>query len=273
MRGLKTCAAAALLLAVASPATGQVEPAAGATDVEAAAADLEAAADAEETSGIRDPLEGFNRAMYKTNNVFDDALLVPAAKVYRVFTNDDMRSGLRNMLDNAETPTILLNDILQAEFERAGETTLRFLINSTIGVGGLIDVAEKWGIPGHSEDFGQTLAVWGIGSGPYLYLPLFGPSSVRDGFGRIVDIASDPLFWISTDPAKYARYARFAATAVAFREPYIEPVADIKATSLDPYASFRSFYVQTRRREIANGVETYEDLPDIGEFEDFDEIE
>lgn len=246
------------------------------TDSAGAAAPLAAdpASAAEPTdSTANDPFEGFNRAMFKTNNVIDEGLFVPLAKGYRLFTNKDMRRGLRNFLDNAESPVVLLNDILQGKPERAGETTVRFLINSTLGIGGLIDIAAKWGIAPHSEDFGQTLAVWGVGSGPYLYLPLFGPSSARDGFGRIVDIVSDPLFWIRTDPAKYARYSRFGATAIAFREPFIEPVDDIKANSLDPYSSFRSFYTQSREREIRDGAENFEDLPDIGEYEELDGIE
>ncbi len=253
-----------------------IAPTASEAPVDPAATDetaSELAASVEETdaTGIHDPLEGFNRAMFKTNNAIDAVLLVPAAKTYRFVTNEPMRQGLRNFLSNAQMPTNLLNDLLQAEFERAGETTARFLINSTLGIGGLIDVAAKWGIAPHSEDFGQTLAVWGIGSGPYLYLPLFGPSSVRDGTGRIVDIATDPLFWISTDPAQYARYARFGATAVSFREPYLEQVEDIKEKSLDPYASFRSYYTQSRKRQIANGREDYEDLPEMGD--ELDEIE
>ena len=227
----------------------------------------------DEAASILDPFEGFNRAMYSVNNVIDDGVFVPLAKGYRAVTTEGMRKSLRNFLDNAETPGILLNDILQGKPQRAGETAARFIINSTVGVGGIVDVAAKWGIPPHSEDFGQTFAVWGIDSGPYLYMPVFGPGSVRDGVGRLFDIAADPLFWISTDPAKYARYSRFGATAIAFREPFIEPVDDIKEKSLDPYASFRSFYVQSREREIRDGVENFDELPDIGEYEELDEIE
>jgi len=242
------------------------ETPASAADEEAASAD----ASPEDDALIRDPFEGFNRVMYSANNVFDEGLLVPAAKGYRAVTTDGMRKSLRNFLDNAETPGVLVNDILQGKPHRAGETIARFIINSTVGVGGLIDVAAKWGIAPHSEDFGQTFAVWGIGSGPYLYLPLFGPSSLRDGVGRIFDIAGDPLFWIQTNPAEYARYSRFGATAIAFREPAIEPVEQLKEKSLDPYVSFRTFYVQAREREIRDGVENYDDLPDIGAFEEIE---
>lgn len=265
MRGLAAIIAG--LAAMSGVATAQDG------DVDAATAELKAAETATDASGVSDPFEGFNRAMFGVNNAIDDVLIVPLARGYRFFTNDDMRRGLRNMLSNANTPVVLLNDVLQGKPERAGETVARFLVNTVFGVAGLVDVAAKIGIPPHSEDFGQTLAVWGIGSGPYLYLPLLGPSSARDGVGRAVDIVSDPLFWIDTNAATYARYSRFGATIVAFREPFIEPVEDIKARSLDPYASFRSFYTQSRNREIRDGAADYDSLPDIGEYEEFDEIQ
>lgn len=220
-----------------------------------------------------DPWEGFNRKMFALHNTIDGALLVPAAKTYRAVTHKKQRKGLRNFLANLGTPVVLLNDLLQGEFERAGHTASRFVVNSTIGFGGMGDPAERIGIPQHSEDFGQTLAVWGAPSGPYLFLPLFGPSSIRDGFGSAVDIASQPSIWIRTEPAQYFRYSRAGATALAVREPLIEPLQEIEENSLDYYASFRSFYVQTRKREIANGRTNYEDLPDIGEFEEFEELE
>lgn len=253
-------------------ANPSAETAVSETGADALAPDTEASAEAD-ASAVSDPFEGFNRAMYSVNNVFDEGFLVPAAKGYRAVTTDGMRRMLRNFLDNAESPGIFLNDLLQGKPGRAGETLARFIANSTVGVGGLIDVAAKWGVPPHSEDFGQTLAVWGVGSGPYLYLPLFGPSSMRDGVGRVFDTAADPLFWIRTNPAEIARYSRFGATALAFREPVIEAVDQLKEKSLDPYASFRSFYVQSREREIRDGVENYDELPDIGAFEEIDEIE
>jgi phospholipid-binding lipoprotein MlaA len=253
-------------------ATPSAETAVSETGADALAPDTEASAEAD-ASAVSDPFEGFNRAMYSANNVFDEAFLVPAAKGYRAVTTDGMRRMLRNFLDNAESPGIFLNDLLQGKPGRAGETLARFFVNSTVGVGGLFDVAATWGTPPHSEDFGQTFAVWGIGSGPYLYLPLFGPSSLRDGVGRVFDTVADPLFWIRTNPAEIARYSRFGATALAFREPVIEAVDQLKEKSLDPYASFRSFYVQSREREIRDGVENYDELPDIGSFEEMDEIE
>lgn len=263
--------AIAMLLPVVgiSPASAQL----GNTgETETTVADLERAAT--EIDGAEgDPWEGFNRKMFSAHLFIDDTVLVPAAKTYRAVTPRPARKGLRNFLANAGTTKTLVNDLLQGQIGRAGQTAGRFLINSTIGFLGFADPASKLGIPEHTEDFGQTLAVWGADPGPYLLLPLFGPSSIRDGFGALVDIGFDPLIYIRTDPAAYARYSRVGATALALREPLIEPLADIEEKSLDYYASLRSFYVQARRREINNGVTAYEDLPDIGEYEEFEELQ
>lgn len=242
-------------------------------NVDETTADLERATTDTTAGSEVDPWEGFNRKTFAINMFLDDVLLVPASRAYRAVTPKEARKGLRNFLTNAQSPNVFMNDILQGEFERGGQTLSRFVINTTIGFFGTADPAAKLGIPGHSEDFGQTLAVWGAPSGPYLFLPFFGPSSIRDGFGLGVDIAAEPLFWIRTEPAEYARYARFGATAVARREPLIEPLEEIEEKSLDYYASFRSFYMQARKREIANGRTNYDDLPDIGEYEEFDELE
>lgn len=226
-----------------------------------------------EAGAAVDPWEGFNRKMFGVNNAIDGVLLVPAAQLYRAVTFKKQRKGIRNFLDNLKTPVIFINDLLQGEFKRAGETASRFVINTTVGFGGMGDPAERIGIPQHSEDFGQTLAVWGVDSGPYLVLPVFGPSTLRDGFGAGVGVAMDPATWIRTDATSLFRYSRAGVTGVALREPLIEPLEEIKANSLDHYASFRSFYLQSRKREIANGRTNFDDLPDIGDFDEFDDLE
>lgn len=240
-------------------------------DPEAIVEDADAVS-ADEAAEI-DPWEGFNRKMFGVHNVIDGVILVPAAQAYRAVTFKKQRKGIRNFLDNLRTPLILINDVLQGEFGRAGETASRFVINTTIGFGGMGDPAERIGIPQHSEDFGQTLAVWGVDSGPYLFLPVFGPSSVRDGFGAGVGIVMDPAFYVRTDAASLFRYSRAGVTGVSIREPLIEPLEEIEANSLDHYASFRSFYLQSRKREIANGRTNFDDLPDIGDFDEFDDLE
>lgn len=261
---------AAAAMIVATSAHAQMTEAG---DTEAFAEELKRG-DAEVGAGAdADPWEGFNRKMFSVHNAIDGALLVPAAKAYRATTHKKQRKGIRNFLANLRTPLILVNDILQGEFKRASNTAGRFVINTTIGFGGMGDPAERMGIPQHNEDFGQTLAVWGVPSGPYLFLPLFGPSSIRDGTGAAMGLAADPAVWVRTDPARFFRYSRSGANALSIREPLIEPLQDIEANSLDYYASFRSFYLQSRKREIENGRTNFDDLPDIGDFEEFDDLE
>ncbi|MEE2692928.1 MAG: VacJ family lipoprotein [Pseudomonadota bacterium] len=271
MRGRELRAVAISLgaLFAAGPAAAQIDIA----DEETTAAEVEKAAGDTSSGAAVDPWEGFNRRSFKVYTFLDDNLLVPVAKGYRAVTPAKGRKGIRAFLANAQSPVVLLNDLLQGEFKRAGETTGRFLINSTIGFLGFADPAARMGIPPHTEDFGQTLAVWGVPSGPYLVLPIFGPSSIRDGVGLGVDLVSDPFFHIDHDWAQKVRYSRFAATAIARREPLIEPLDEIEAKSLDYYASLRSFYLQARKREILNGRSDFDDLIDIDEYEEFDEVE
>ena len=264
---------AAALMVIAAPWSGAQAQMSDIGDPDAYADALEDAAAEPSNGEIQDPWEGFNRRMFAVNDAVDGALIVPAARAYRAVTVKKQRKGIRNFLANARTPVIFVNDLLQGEFKRAGTTMGRFVVNTTIGFGGMGDPAERLGLEQHSEDFGQTLAVWGAPSGPYLVLPFFGPSTLRDGFGAGVDTAIDPLTWVRTDAASLTRYTRAGVTALSLREPLIEPLAQIEENSLDFYSSVRSFYFQSRQREIANGRTNFEDLPDIGEFEEFDEIE
>lgn len=262
---------AAFWLAFAG-ATASAQLSGAGDDPDALAKELENA-DAQADGSVRDPWEGFNRKMFAFNDGLDRKLMTPTAKAYRAVTHKKQRKGIRNFMANLRTPLIFVNDILQGEPGRAGETLGRFFINSTIGFGGMGDPAERMGIAQHSEDFGQTLAVWGVDSGPYMVLPFLGPSTMRDGFGAGVDLTMSPAFWISTDPAMYFQYTTAGVGVVTAREPLIEPLEGIRADSLDFYASIRSFYLQSRKREINNGRTTYEDLPDIGDFEEFDDLE
>ncbi len=241
-------------------------------DTPVAQSEIDAALSTSASPDVADPWEGFNRKMFSAHLFLDGNLLVPAAKAYRATTPKKGRRGIRRFLANIRAPGVFVNDILQGEFGRAGETLGRFVVNSTIGAGGFADPAAQLGIPAHGEDFGQTLAVWGVGSGPYLFLPLVGPSTSRDGFGKIVQIGMDPLFYVRTPPADIARYTRAGVGGISAREQFLDPLAEIEAKSLDYYASFRSFYTQARKREIANGKVDYSDLPDIGEFEEFDDL-
>jgi phospholipid-binding lipoprotein MlaA len=212
--------------------------------------DPEALAEFEATN---DPIEPWNRAMFQVNEGIDTLVLRPAAEAYRILLPQPVRLGVRNVLGNLRTPVILLNDALQGETDRFGTTLGRFLLNSTLGIGGIFDVAaEHFDLPGHTEDFGQTLAVWGVREGPYLFIPVLGPSNPRDVFGFGVDIATHPLTWVTGHPWEGIGYGRTAATAVDTREGLIEPIDEVRRTSLDPYATFRSAYRQIRATEIAN---------------------
>ncbi len=199
-----------------------------------------------------DPLEPFNRAVFQVNLFLDRVILKPVAIMYRNVTPEFVREGVDNFLANLRTPVVLANDLLQGQFDR-GELTLgRFMLNTIIGVGGLVDVGGMVGMPErHSEDFGQTLAVYGVGSGPYLMLPLLGPSNPRDAAGRVVDLAFDPLFFVA--PVSVS-IARFGVQTVSFREHNIETFDDLERNSLDLYAATRTLVRQLRANEIRNGA-------------------
>ena len=198
-----------------------------------------------------DPYEPFNRAMFDFNLALDKAVLRPAASIYRDVLPEPVQNGVHNFLHNLRSPIIFGNDLLQGELDRAGSTLARFAINSTVGILGLYDFAAYVGIEKHNEDFGQTLAVWEVEQGPYLVLPIFGPSNPRDGVGRVADILIDPLTWLA--PFEF-QMARTIGTAVNARARNFDQVNDLENNSLDFYSAVRSLYRQKRADEIRNGV-------------------
>jgi phospholipid-binding lipoprotein MlaA len=219
------------------------------------ASEPEALADYEATN---DPIEPFNRAMYAVNDGLDTVLLRPAAKAYQFVVPQPVRTGVRNVLANLRTPVIAANDLLQGEPDRLLVTVGRFMINTTFGLGGIFDVAGAAGMPGHTEDFGQTFARWGVGEGPYLFLPVLGPSNPRDAVGYGAGIAADPLTWILANNGNTAEnigWARLGLTVLDTREGLLETLDSVKATSLDPYATLRSAYRQSRNQQIRNAGE------------------
>ncbi len=199
-----------------------------------------------------DPLEPVNRAVFQFNYVLDGLILEPAARIYRMVTPQLFRDGVTNFLANLRTPVVLANDLLQGQFQRGEQTLGRFMLNTIIGVGGLIDIGGHVGMPErHSEDFGQTLAVYGVGPGPYLVLPVLGPSNPRDAIGWVVDFGFDPLFYFA--PADLA-LARFGTDALSFRERNLDQIDELKRTSIDLYAATRTLVRQLRANEIRNGA-------------------
>lgn len=211
---------------------------------------------ATQTADGSDPLEGFNRGVYAFNKGVDTVVLRPVAIAYKEVVPDPLRDRIRDFLNNLKSPVILANDLMQGEWDRAEITFRRFFINTTIGLGGLIDIASSVGIPRHTEDFGQTMAVAGVGPGPYIVLPLLGPSNGRDAVGKVVDFFLDPFNWYTINPnndVAWLGYTRFGVDAVDERSRTLKLTDDIERDAVDPYARYRSLYSQYRASEISNG--------------------
>ena len=199
-----------------------------------------------------DPLEPTNRVFYKVNDALDTAILRPVAVAYTHVVPAPAREGVHNILGNLATPVTLANDMLQGKSRRAGTTFMRFLINTTLGGLGAVDVARRLGYPAHDADFGETMAIWGIPEGPFLFLPVFGPSDPRDALGQGVDLAGDPLGWFGIGTAvTVLDWSRAGIGGIDARSQVLGELGPIKRTALDPYATFRSLYRQHRRAEIA----------------------
>jgi phospholipid-binding lipoprotein MlaA len=212
------------------------------------ASDAAAVADFNETN---DPLEPTNRVFYAINNGLDTVLLRPLAIAYRYAVPQVVRDHTHNVLTNLSTPVTLFDDMLQAKPRRAGDSLMRLVVNTTVGVGGIFDVATGWGWPAHDSDAGITLALWGLPNGPFLFLPVLGPSNPRDAVGFGTDIAMDPLTWIGNGATVSALgYARYGLSAIDTRERVLDDLDKIKAQALDPYATIRSLSRQHRQSQI-----------------------
>jgi phospholipid-binding lipoprotein MlaA len=209
-----------------------------------------------------DPLEPFNRGVFAVNQGLDFWIIRPLAVTYRDLVPDPAKDAIRNFLDNLRAPVIAANALLQGNVEAAGDTTGRFLINTVAGVGGLFDVARD--IPAHDEDFGQTLGVWNVGEGPYLVLPVIGPSSPRDTAGLVVDYFLDPVnWWAANTDRDWIPLTRTAVRGVDIRSRNLDALDAIERTSLDFYATVRSLYRQRRAAQIRNGEAEPTPLPSI----------
>lgn len=202
----------------------------------------------------RDPLEPINRGIFAFNEFVYRYLLTPLAKGYNNVVPEPVRNSLGNMLSNLNGPVVLANDLLQGEFARAGDTTMRFLINSTLGVAGIADPASDLGFEKHSEDFGQTLGVWGMNEGFYLVLPLLGPSSPRDAIGKLlVDGYFDPFgFYLSETDNEHWGYVKSGVSGFTTYADIVDDLENLRETSVDFYGALRSLYRQRREAEIRN---------------------
>jgi phospholipid-binding lipoprotein MlaA len=197
-----------------------------------------------------DRWEGFNRGVYKFNDAVDRATLKPVAKGYTKITPHWMRVGIGNFFSNLDYPMTILNQFLQGKARLGLRDTGRFLVNTTLGVAGLLDVATPLGLEKNDEDLGQTLAVWGVGSGPYLTLPLFGPSSLRDAPTRIANFFTDPLTYL--DVPWEAQWGKRALNVVHTRSELLSLDQTLQRT-YDPYAFIRDAWVQQREYAIFDG--------------------
>jgi phospholipid-binding lipoprotein MlaA len=212
---------------------------------------------------VNDPLEPTNRVIFNASIALDKAILRPTAIGYRRVFPGFVRNRLRNFLNNLNSPVIFANDVLQGEVDRAGTTLVRAGVNTTVGLAGFFDVATEFGYLRHSEDFGQTLAIYGVGEGPYLFVPIIGPSNPRDLLGYGVDFLFDPLTFATWPDKTLWEIGRTGTDYVDLRERNIETLDEIESTSLDYYASVRSLYRQSRETEIRNGAPELEDLPNF----------
>lgn len=220
-----------------------------------------------------DPIEPFNRTVFAFNRALDEGLIQPVARTYRDAVPLWFRQRIGSAIDNLRAPVIFLNDILQGEIARAMTTLVRFTVNSTLGLGGLADVAGDSGVKKHDEDFGQTLAIWGSKPGPYLMLPVLGPSNPRDVVGTVVDFLADPFnAWTRNTGREALSYARTGVAALHARAGLLELTDDLEKNSIDLYAATRSLYRQTRANAISNGAVSGPDVssapadfPDLGD--------
>ena len=211
-----------------------------------------------------DPLEPTNRAIFDFNQVLDTAILKPVAEGYRFVLPAKARESVHNFLFNLSEPWTFVNDLLQGQFMRALNTFGRFTMNSTFGLFGLFDAASEVGWQPHKEDFGQTMAVWGVGEGPYLMLPVLGPSNPRDLVGRVVDFFADPFnLWVNASNQDWAGTSRLVLNVIDTRERLLTPLDDLKTTSLDFYISIRSMTRQIRESEVRNKELPDDQLPSL----------
>jgi phospholipid-binding lipoprotein MlaA len=205
----------------------------------------------DDTDNEHDPAEPVNRAIFKVNVAADHAVMKPVAQAYSDHVPEGVQRGIHNVVQNLKEPAVAVNDALQGNMKHAWESVQRLAVNSTVGVAGIFDVAGKLGVPPHKADFGQTLAVWGVGEGPFVELPLLGPSNARDAVGTAVDMAMNPLTFVGGAPATYASVATGSANVVDTRAQHLRDLEELERNSLDYYATLRSVYRQHREAEIS----------------------
>jgi phospholipid-binding lipoprotein MlaA len=201
-----------------------------------------------------DPLEPTNRKILEANMVLDKILFRPVAEIYVTILPEDARDAIHRALQNLKEPVVFVNNVLEGRPRDAGITVGRFGINSTVGIVGLFDIADKWGLGRQPADFGQTLYVWGFKSGPYLVLPVFGPSNVRDAVGMGIDAYIDPFDYLATkEHLDGVQIGRYVLDGIDQRARVLDVLDDLQKNSLDFYAELRSLTQQQRATELNRG--------------------
>lgn len=216
-----------------------------------------------ESLAQNDPWERTNRDIFDFNLAMDRAILRPVARGYRDVVPEFAREGVHNFLTNLNSPVILANDVLQGEADKAGNTLGRIVINTTVGVGGLIDVASKWGLPYRENDFGITLGKGGAAEGSYLMLPFAGPKPPRDLLGTAVDVAFDPFTYAIFPGDNTLMIVRIGMGILDARTSQLDAVETIERSSIDFYATTRNLYRQSRNARINEGTAGADDLPNL----------
>ena len=212
-----------------------------------------------------DPLEGYNRAMYQFNDAVDTAVLKPVARGYDAVVPDPISQGVSNFFSNLNDITVIINDLFQGKFYQAYRDTHRFVLNTTVGVAGIFDVASLSGFTKNNEDFGQTLGVWGAEPGAYVVLPFFGPRNVRDTFGLVGDMFTDPVMYVEGDDA---RLALVGTRVVDTRANLLKAEKVLDQAATDEYSYVRDAYMSRRQYLVFDGNPPVND-----EFDVFEEDE
>lgn len=208
----------------------------------------------------RDPWERMNRTTFKVNTALDHAVLRPVARTYEKITPRPVRDSVSNFVDNLSIPVTLANDLLQLRLKNFAQDTGRFVLNTTVGVGGLFDPASTAGLPKNESDLGQTFGRWGAGPGPYFVIPLLGPSDVRDGLGHLGDIWLNPLSYLNND-YNYIRYSIGVVAVVDIRYRLL-PQDKLLEEAYDPYTLLKNAYLQRREYQINGGKQSTEQQKD-----------
>ena len=225
------------------------------------------AATAHDEATAPDPFEKLNRVVFYANGALDFLVIRPAAMTYKRLTPRFIRTGLHNAFTNMSEPTVIMNDALQGHGKKAARTLGRFALNSTAGLGGLLDVAAQSGLKHHDNDFGITLARWGAHSGPYIFIPILGPATVRDAVGALVNIGLDPFTYTRFPHSEIVYVGRSVETGLDQRAASDKDIKAITATATDDYASIRSYFLQSREADITGEKTDIKALPDFGDPE------